>query len=116
MLEEGANLIIHDPKVDKSQIKEELERVFNSKDNIYKVNYDSSNIGKWDTTSNLEKAFSNSDAVLIITEWNEYKNIDWHQVYREMRSPSWVFDARSIVDPKKVLEAGLNLWRIGDGS
>ena len=116
LLEEGANLIIHDPKVDKSQIKEELERVFNAKDNIYKGNYDSSNIGKWETTSNLEKAFSNSDAVLIITEWNEYKHIDWHKVYSEMRSPCWVFDARSIVDPKKVLEAGLNLWRIGDGS
>ncbi len=116
LLEEGANLIIHDPKVDKSQIKDELERVFNSKDNIYKGTYDSSNIGKWETSLNLEKAFFNSDAVLIITEWDDYKNIDWHQVHREMRSPSWVFDARSIVDPKKVLDAGLNLWRIGDGS
>ena len=116
LLEEGANLIIHDPKVDKSQIKNDLERVFKAKDNTFKESYDSNNIGKWETTINLEKAFSNSDAVLIITEWDDYKNIDWHKVYKEMRSPSWVFDARSIVDPKKVLDAGLNLWRIGDGS
>ena len=33
-----------------------------------------------------------------------------------MRSPSWIFDARSILNTKKVKNAGLNLWRIGDGS
>ena len=31
-----------------------------------------------------------------------------------MRKPSWVFDTRSVVDPIKVKDAGLNLWRIGD--
>jgi UDPglucose 6-dehydrogenase len=33
-----------------------------------------------------------------------------------MRKPAWVFDSRSIVNPKKVLDANLKLWRIGDGS
>ena len=33
-----------------------------------------------------------------------------------MRSPAWVFDARSTLLPEKVKEAGLNYWRIGDGS
>ena len=48
--------------------------------------------------------------------WQEYKNINWIKVSKEMRSPAWVFDARSIVDPDKVLSAGLKLWRVGDGS
>ena len=33
-----------------------------------------------------------------------------------MRKPSWVFDARSIVEKEKVIDANLNLWQIGDGA
>ena len=33
-----------------------------------------------------------------------------------MRKPAWVFDARSIVDEKKVLAADLNFWKVGNGS
>ena len=32
-----------------------------------------------------------------------------------MRSPAWVFDTRSIVNPENVVKSNLNLWRIGDG-
>ena len=31
-----------------------------------------------------------------------------------MREPSWVFDTRLITDPRKVRDAGLNLWRLGE--
>ena len=33
-----------------------------------------------------------------------------------MRHPAWVFDARSIVDEKKILAANLNFWKVGNGS
>ena len=33
-----------------------------------------------------------------------------------MAQPAWIIDSRSIVDPKIIKEAGLNLWLIGDGS
>ena len=33
-----------------------------------------------------------------------------------MQKPAWIFDSRLIVDTKKVLEANLKLWRIGDGT
>ena len=32
-----------------------------------------------------------------------------------MRSPAWVFDARSIVLSVKVIDSGLSLWRVGYG-
>ena len=59
--------------------------------------------------------FDNAHAVLILTEWEEYKNIDWINVSKKMVKPSWIFDARSIVEPRKVKEANLNFWRVGDG-
>ena len=33
-----------------------------------------------------------------------------------MRKPSWIFDTRSILDKKEIINNKFNLWRIGDGS
>ena len=71
--------------------------------------------GKWQKENNLEDCFQDADAVILLTEWDDYKNIKWEDVYRKMRKPSWVFDTRSITNPSEVKNAGLNLWRIGDG-
>ena len=60
--------------------------------------------------------FDNAHAALILTEWEEFKNINWENVSKKMAQPAWIIDSRSIVNPEKVLEAKLNLWRIGDGS
>ena len=57
-----------------------------------------------------------SDAILVLTEWEEYSQINWDIASKKMRRPSWFFDARTIFAPEKVKNSGLNLWRIGDGS
>ena len=60
-------------------------------------------------------AFDNVDAVIILTEWEIYKEIDWKSIANKMRKPGWVFDARSITEKESIREAGLNVWRLGDG-
>ena len=67
-------------------------------------------------TLSTSKSFQNADAVLILTEWDMYSNIDWHQASKVMRKPTWVFDARSIVEKDEIISTGINFWRIGDGS
>ena len=52
----------------------------------------------------------------MLTEWEEYKNINWENISKKMVNPAWVFDARSITEPNKVEKANLNLWRVGDGT
>ena len=32
-----------------------------------------------------------------------------------MVKPSWVFDSRSVINPKSIENAGINFWRVGDG-
>ena len=64
-----------------------------------------------DGVSVLEDA----DAIVILTEWFEFAEIEWELAYKMMRKPGWVFDSRSIVKSRDVLKANLNLWRIGDG-
>ena len=64
---------------------------------------------------NLIHNYKNADAILVLTEWEEYSLLDWDLIASKMRKPSWVFDARSILDTNKIKNANLNLWRIGDG-
>ena len=116
LLEEGAELIIHDPIVNKDQIQLDLENdVCISKSNE-KNQKKSQYGGSWNFTNDLNSAFEDAHAIIILTEWEEYANINWSTAYKKMQKPAWVFDSRLIVDTKKVLDANLRLWRIGDGT
>ena len=114
LLEEGASLVIHDPKVSNNQIKSDL-KFDSNKDLVEKNNYSIDVEGKWYKENDLSASFKDADAVVLLTEWSEYKKINWEDVSGKMRKPSWIFDTRSITKPQAVRNAGLNLWRIGDG-
>ncbi len=110
LLDEGAILYIHDPKVKQTQITFDLK--LEPKVNDEKTLNEE---GTWYNADNIQIALNNSDAAVILTEWEEYSQINWEEFAMTMRKPAWVFDSRSIVNPKKVLDSGLNFWRVGDG-
>ena len=82
--------------------------------NMKKGKYISSQIGQWRFSKSLN-IFDSAHAILVLTEWEEYRYIEWDKVAKKMVKPSWVFDSRSITDPNQIKKSGLNLWRIGDG-
>ena len=104
---EGAKLFIYDPKVAESDISNEL-----NSDEQKTINH----IGCWIKSTDPLDACLNADAIILLTPWDEFKSLPFKQIYKSMRKPAWIFDARSILNHKQVLDAGLNLWRIGDGS
>ncbi len=117
LLDEGALLSIHDPKVAPAQIALDLgleemkpSKSFGSKSS------GTSNEGTWWFSEEISEVCSGADAILILTEWYQYSQINWIEISKNMRNPAWVFDARSIVNSEKVLSAGLQFWRVGDGS
>ena len=112
LLEEGATLCIHDPKVEPNQIEKDLGLPQRCPNDFYKNSSESS----WFFSRNYEEVFENSDAAIFLTEWEEYKNINWEMVSKQMRKPAWIFDARSILNTEDIINEGLYLWRIGDGT
>ena len=117
LLEEGANLKIHDPKVSKEQIQKDLNLIeFNNLEVKEKSKNEFSNDGSWIFTKTVEKTVKNTDAVIILTEWDEYIHLNWNSLSKLMRQPAWVFDVRSVIDPYEVIKSGLHLWRIGEGT
>ncbi|GCE64650.1 nucleotide sugar dehydrogenase [cyanobiont of Ornithocercus magnificus] len=119
LLEEGAQLAVHDPRVDPKQIAHDLHLQPSSPPAIglgTHIRVTASNdSGIWWPADTIEAAVTGADAVAILTEWHVYKQLNWIALAPLMRHPAWVFDARSVVDPAAVTKAGLSLWRIGDG-
>ncbi len=116
LLEEGAVLQIHDPKVDPKQIEVNLGKKENKKiKEIKDQNYFQLE-GQWSFEKDITISSDGADAIVVLTEWDEYSKINWFAISKKMRKPSWVFDVRSIVSRTKVLEANINLWKIGDGT
>jgi UDPglucose 6-dehydrogenase len=60
----------------------------------------------------MYEAINECDALLLATEWNEYKNIDFRMVRKLMRGDI-VFDGRNIFDPEKVVGQGLRYIGVG---
>ena len=104
LIEEGALLSIYDPKVSSERIKEDFEE-------FPLVNQDA-----WIMSSSIPEALKDVDAVLILTAWDEFFGLDWNYLATLMRSPAWVFDARSVVKRQEIENAGLKLWKLGEGS
>ena len=116
LLNEGASLKIHDPKVSKEQITLDLgippiEDLKKNEELIQKYKNK-----QWEKSLLGEDFFENIDAAIVLTEWNIYSDIEWEKVSKKMRSPGWVFDTRLIVDEERVINSGLSFWRSGLGT
>jgi UDPglucose 6-dehydrogenase len=54
------------------------------------------------------------DALMVITEWNEFKQIDWTLIRGLMRQPV-IFDGRNIYDPAVMQQMGFTYRAMGRG-
>jgi UDPglucose 6-dehydrogenase len=57
-------------------------------------------------------ALNGSDALLVVTEWNEFRNPDFALVKSKLKQPL-VFDGRNIFEPEKMKELGFVYYSIG---
>jgi len=53
-----------------------------------------------------------ADALVLVTEWNEFKMPDWTRVKKALKTPA-VFDGRNIYDPARMLELGFTYTGVG---
>ncbi len=56
-----------------------------------------------------------ADALVIVTEWNEFRRPDFAKMKSLMKRPL-IFDGRNIYDPKTMKELGFEYYGIGRGS
>lgn len=64
-------------------------------------------------TSSPMQAAENSSAILILTEWDIFRELDYESIYYKMKKPAFIFDGRLIVDREKLAEIGFGVFTIG---
>ena len=55
-----------------------------------------------------------ADALLLVTEWNEFKQLDMKRIVKSMRQPV-LFDGRNIYEPEKMRKLGFTYRCVGRG-
>ncbi|KFO99313.1 UDP-glucose 6-dehydrogenase [Calypte anna] len=90
LMDEGAELHIYDPKVPKEQIILDLSHPGVSEDN---------QVSRLVTISkDPYEACDGAHALVICTEWDMFKELDYERIHKKMLKPAFIFDGRRVLD------------------
>jgi UDPglucose 6-dehydrogenase len=92
LLAEGASIAAYDPEA-----LEEAKKVFGTRIQLATSNYG---------------CIEGADALLIVTEWQAFRNPNFERMMSIMRSPV-IFDGRNIYDPVQLRELGFTYYSVG---
>ena len=106
LLAEQAHVVVHDPKVSEAEIRKE---VLGEDGAMLGVGADS----RLSVTQNPYDAAAESHAIAILTEWDEFKAIDYSKIYSQMTKPAAVFDGRNVLDLPLLEKIGFRVHGIG---
>ena len=99
LLEEQAKIAIYDPEVSEVQIRQDL-----------KLSEDDASVT---VCKDAYSATEAAHAVLILTEWDEFKKLDFQKIYEQMHLPAFLFDGRNLLDLDALREIGFDASGIG---
>ena len=68
--------------------------------------------GKIETFQNGYDALKNADALVIFTDWQEFRNPDFEVIAGKLKKPV-IFDGRNLYNPDVVKKAGIEYYSIG---
>jgi len=92
LLAAGARIQAHDPEALKN-----ARHIFGDRITYYATNYE---------------ALRGADALMILTEWNEFRHPNFQRIKAELRHPV-IFDGRNLYDPQLMKAFEFNYYSIG---
>jgi UDPglucose 6-dehydrogenase len=109
LLEEGANITVFDPKVNKDRIIEDLRILYEYRGE----NNFEQKLKRVETSADPFLSAEGAHAIALITEWDLFKTLDYKKVFDQMQKPAFIFDGRKILDRDRLLEIGFKSYEIG---
>ncbi|KAI9363729.1 UDP-glucose/GDP-mannose dehydrogenase family, NAD binding domain-containing protein [Pilaira anomala] len=108
-MEENARVAIYDPKVESKQIYLDLSEpgVVDTQEKVKK---------SVEICGSAYEAAKDADALVIVTEWDEFRHLDYNVIYQNMHKPAFVFDGRLMLDAPKLRDIGFKVHVIGKNS
>ncbi|MBU1101987.1 MAG: nucleotide sugar dehydrogenase [Bacteroidetes bacterium] len=91
LLKKNAHVKVYDPKADYSELDYEP---------------------KFEITNAIEEATMDADIIILLTEWNEFKDYDWSRVINSMRNKIF-YDTKNFLNEKEMKAYGFIYHSIG---
>jgi UDPglucose 6-dehydrogenase len=111
LLLDNAEIHVYDPKVSEKQIRNDVSSL------MHQYGRNKEDIEKYLTSlyvyNNACQALNNAHAIAVLTEWDEFINLNWHKIYKEMYKPAFIFDGRNILNSKELEKIGFKFKGIG---
>merc|ERR1712050_62945 len=104
LLQDGASVHVYDPKVKKEDALAEFRS--------HNMHVDES---KLIFTNSPEKAVDGAHALVVLTEWDEFKAYPYQDFFAKMMKPAFIFDGRGILNHRALEDVGFEVHAIGKG-
>ena len=112
LIEDGAQLSIHDPKVTEEKIKQDLRLLWESRGETEASI--TKKLKQVEVPENKNDVFMDSHAVAVLTEWEEFVTFNWEEIHHQMLKPAFVFDGRRILDKQHLEKIGFRVYSVGE--
>lgn len=114
LLNDKAKVSIYDPQVTEDQIQRDLAmNKFDWDHPLHLQPLSPTAVKEVTVTWDPYEATKEAHGICILTEWDEFKTLDYKRIYDQMQKPAFVFDGRNVVDPEKLREIGFIVYSIG---
>lgn len=100
LLAEQARVSVYDPKVPAEEIRRDVLGADRAEPRLAVV-------------STALEAATGAHALAIVTEWEEFRKLDFAAIYAVMQKPAFIFDGRNILDLGKLRTLGFRTYGIG---
>ena len=108
LLAERAQVSVYDPKVPAEDIKRDI---FNGSPTMASGSNPAN--PRLTVAPDAYEACAGAHAIAIVTEWDEFKTLDYAKIFAGMPKPACLFDGRNIVDLAALRKIGFRAFGIG---
>ena len=99
LLAEGAKVVVYDPQVSEEQIRADVLGTTTNPNLV--------------VVKTALEACDGAHAVAVLTEWDEFKDLDFQRIHEGMLKPAFLFDGRNILTHANLKEIGFRVFAIG---
>ena len=69
--------------------------------------------GDWTLVEDPYQAARGAHCVALVTEWEQFKVLDYQKIYDSMEKPAFIFDGRNHLDHQALFDIGFNVHPLG---
>lgn len=114
LLADNACLSIYDPRVSEDQIRTDLstnEIRWDCSTQVKPMSF--TNVKQVSVFGDVYEATKDAHGICVLTEWDEFKTIDYQRIFDSMEKPAFVFDGRNVLNVDKLKKIGFIVYSIG---